>query len=121
MLKLEVSRESLNKEVIKFAVAHVIRNGKRWNRYAMDLSKDIKRIQTLIRRSRREWEIALEGSSPLATSTTPADVTGWNGQVTSDFVAFYGNDILEVIALLEYWGLWSVAGEFFQSLPAPVK
>ena len=121
MLKLEVGRLGLQKEVIKFAMNHVIRNGKRWGRYSMDLTKDIKRIQALVRRSRRDWELALEGSNPLVTPTTPADVTGWNGQVTSDLVAFYGNDLLEIIAILEYWGLWSVAGEFFQSLPAPVK
>lgn len=121
MLKLEVGSLGLQKEVIKFAVSHVIRDGKRWGRYPMNLQKDIRRIQLLIRRSRHDWQIALQGSDPLAAPTTPSNVSGWNGQVTSDFVAFYGNDILEVIALMEYWSLWSVAGEFFQKLPAPVK
>jgi hypothetical protein len=121
MLKLEVGRLGLQKEIIKVALHHVIRNGKRWGRYEMDLQKDIKRLQTLVRRSRRDWQLALEGSNPLATPVTPASISGWSGQEKGDLVAFYGNDILETIALLEYWGLWSVAGEFFQTLPAPIK
>ena len=109
MLKLEVGRLGLQKEIIKFALHHVIRNGKRWGRYEMDLSKDCKRVKTLLHRTTpKRWQEACNMEAPPILDT----LTGFKKQNRNDLIAFFGNDLLEVIAIMEYWGLWQYSSEF---------
>ena len=110
MLNLEAGMNGLNKQIIEFAISHVIRNNKRWGRYEMDLSKDLKRLKKILKRSGMRG--ILESEKEEVAS--PASVSGWCGQKKSDLVAFYGNDFLEVVAILEYWGLWQFSNELTQ-------
>lgn len=105
MLALEASYFGLNQMVIEKASQHVIREGKRWGRYPMDMGKDLKRLKILLRRS--ATRAILESSDDF----TPEAVSGWCGQKSTDLVAFYGNDFLEVIAIINYWGLWEYSDE----------
>ena len=113
MLKLEVGRLGLQKAVVDFAIAHVIRNGKRWGRYQMNYCKDIKRLAVLCRRSGKEWDLLLE-ESKYGKDITPQEVNGWIGQKREDLIARYGNDLLEVIAIMEYYQLWQYSSEIKQ-------
>ena len=102
MLALEASGRSLQRSIIDFAVSHVIRHEKRWGRYEMNLTKDLKRIKVLLKRSAGEAILQTEKYG----AASPAQTSGWIGQKETDLVAFYGNDFLEVVAIMEYWGLW---------------
>jgi hypothetical protein len=107
MLALEIGLQALQQEFINGAVTHVYHNGKRWGRYLPNLTKDIKRIKALRKRSEDGFQLALQGSGKYNEVASPASVSGFIGQKETDLVAFYGNDFLEIVAIMEYWGLWS--------------
>ena len=110
MLKLEIGKFGLQKEIIHFAVNHVIRNCRRWGRYPMNYCKDIKRLAVLWKRSAADWSLLLDEVT-CGKDITPQEVNGWSGQKREDLIARYGNDLLEVIAIMEYWGLWRYTNE----------
>lgn len=109
MLALEVGRKAMNAAIIEMAMSHVFRNGKRWGRYIPNLPKDLKRLQALLKRSEADWSLILEGTG--AEVASPAQTTGWIGQKKTDLLAVYGNDFLEVVAIMEYWQLWQYSSE----------
>lgn len=118
MVALEIGRKALEEEFIAGAMRHVFHNGKRWGRYLPNLTKDLKRLQVLYKRSGNDWEIPIQGSGKYNEIATSASVSGWNGQKLTDLVAFHGNDFLEVIAILEYWGLWGHVDEILKLVPS---
>lgn len=114
MLALEVGRKAMNEAIIEAAMGHVFRNGKRWGRYVPNLPKDLRRIQTLLKRSEADWGLLLKGTG--AGEASPSQTSGWIGQKETDLLAVYGNDFLEVVAILEYWHLWQYSSEILASL-----
>jgi hypothetical protein len=100
MLLLNESIMNLNAELIKACVSYVIRDGKRFKRYPLHLGKDIKRIDFLWKRSSANF--------PLVREELEATfgVSGWKAVSLADFKTVASADFAEVVALMEYWGLW---------------
>ena len=97
--------------IIKTASEYVIRNGKRFSRYEMNLTKDLGRIKFLLKRSGQTKE---DFTSLAIHKTTPQRISGWDGWNDNDRRALIGSDFAEVIALMEYWGLWQHSQELLQ-------
>ena len=107
MLMLQGSN-GINASIISTASEFVIRNGKRWNRYPLNLTKDINRIKFLLKRSASCKE---DFTDVVVKETTPQRLTGWDGWNDNDKRALIGSDFAEVVALIEYWGLWQHSRE----------
>ena len=101
----------INASIVSTASEFVIRNGKRWNRYPLNLTKDLNRIKFLLKRSASTRE---DFTDLAINETTPARVAGWDGWNDNDRRALIGSDFAECIALIEYWGLWGYAGELLE-------
>lgn len=100
-----------NASIIATASEFVIRNGKRFNRYELNLTKDLSRIKFLLRRSGQARE---DFTSLAIHEATPQRISGWDGWNESDRRALIGSDFAEVIALVEYWQLWQYSSELLQ-------
>lgn len=96
---------------------HVVRDGKRYSRYPMHLSKDLKRLDFCAKRANdianmfRCLPNALTGRQESYTGTT---VSGWNGWTATDLKAVASSDLIEIVAIIEYWDLWQVLPELLQ-------
>lgn len=106
--RLEADLFSVNQAFIDACVAYTIRNGKRFNRYELNLTKDLKRIKFLLKRSLKDF--------PLVWNEVQETfgVSGWKDINLSDLKIPASADYAEVIALTEYWSLWGVTGELLQ-------
>lgn len=101
----------INASIISTASEFVIRNGKRWNRYPLNLTKDLNRIKFLLKRSAQTKE---DFTDLAIKEMTPQRVSGWDGWNESDKKALIGSDFAEVVALMEYWSLWNYSRELLQ-------
>lgn len=104
-------KNGINASIIATASEFVIRNGRRWNRYELNLTKDLNRIKYLLRRSTSTKE---DFTDLAIRETTPQRVSGWDGWNDNDRKALIGSDFAEVIALMEYWSLWDYSSELLQ-------
>lgn len=101
----------LNPSIITTAVDFVVRDGKRWKRYPLNLTKDLNRIKFLLKRSTQTRE---DFTDLAIKEMTPARISGWDGWNESDRRALIGSDFAEVVALMEYWSLWNYSSELLQ-------
>jgi hypothetical protein len=103
---------SVNQTFIDACVAYTIRNNKRFNRYELNLTKDLRRIKFLLRRSLKDF--------PLVWSEVQETfgISGWKNISIADLKAPATADYAETIALIEYWGLWQAIGELLSLVPA---
>ena len=106
MLKADIF--SVNQAFINACVTYVVRNGKRFSRYELNLSKDLKRIKFLLRRSLKDFPLVWEEVQDTF------GVSGWKDINLSDLKVPASADYAECIALIEYWGLWQAVGEILQ-------
>lgn len=97
--------------IIETASEYIIRNGKRFNRYELNLTKDLSRIKFLLKRSGQTRE---DFTALAIHETTPQRISGWDGWNENDRRALIGSDFAEVVALMEYWGLWQHSQELLQ-------
>lgn len=103
---------SVNQAFTNACVAYTIRNGKRFNRYELNLSKDIKRIKFILKRSWKDFPLVWEEvQETFGTS-------GWKDINLSDLKVPATADYAECIALIEYWGLWQSVEELLTLVPA---
>lgn len=101
-----ISQKTINK-----AMSYVIRNNKRWGRYEMNFQKDTKRLKQLL---------ITHGYKGL-TTTKQKDIklntiTGWAGQQQFDIVASNNTEFLEIVAIIEYYNLWTYFENIFVRL-----
>lgn len=110
--RLEADLFSVNQAFIDACVAYTIRNGKRFNRYELNLTKDLRRVKFLLRRSLKDFPLVWEEVQETF------GVSGWKDINLSDLKVPASADYAETIALIEYWGLWQAVGELIALVPS---
>ena len=108
---LEADVFSVNQAFIDACVAYTIRNGKRFNRYELNLTKDVRRIKFLLRRSFKDFPLV------WGEIQETFGISGWKDISIADMKAPASADYAEAIALIEYWGLWQAVGELLSLVP----
>lgn len=108
MLLLNESLMGLNEALIEACTVYVIREGKRFNRYPLHLSKDIKRINFLWKRSGANFPLIREELEERF------GISGWKVINLADLKTVASADFAEVVALMEYWGLWNFSHEILK-------
>lgn len=103
---------AVNQSFINTCVAYVIRNDKRFNRYQMNMTKDIKRIRFLLKRSLKDFPLVWEEVQKTF------GINGWKNISVADLKAPASADYAETIALIEYWGLWQAVDELLALVPS---
>ena len=112
VIALEANVFSVNQAFIQACVTYVIRNEKRFNRYKLNLTKDLRRIKFLLKRSWRHFPLVWEEMQETF------GVSGWKDISIADLKAPATADYVEIIALIDYWGLWQSAGELLTLVPS---
>jgi hypothetical protein len=95
----------VNRAFVEACTAYTIRNGKRFNRYDLNLTKDLKRIKFLLKRSWDRFPLVMKEIQETF------GVSGWKDINLSDLKVPASADFAEIIALIEYWGLWGSTNE----------
>lgn len=111
-LELEANVFSVNQAFINACVAYTIRNGKRFNRYELNLSKDLRRVKFLLKRSLKDFPLVWEEVQDTF------GINGWKDINLSDLKIPASADYAETIALIEYWGLWQSVDELLALVPS---
>lgn len=99
---------SVNQAFINACVKYVIRNEKKFNRYELNLTKDLRRIKALLKRSYKDFPLVWEEMQETF------GVSGWKDISIADLKAPATADYAEIIALMEYWSLWNYSSEILK-------
>lgn len=102
----------INQAFIDACSAYVIRNDRRYNRYKLDLPKDLKRIKYLLKRSWNRFPLV------ITEIQETFGVSGWRDINLSDLKIPASADYAEIVALMEYWNLWEYRKEIISLLPS---
>lgn len=103
---------NVNQAFVNACVSYTIRNEKRFNRYELNLTKDIKRVKFLLKRSYKDFPLVWQEVN------NTFGINGWKDINLSDLKIPASADYAECIALIDYWGLWQSVNEIIALMPS---